>query len=63
MMTYDTDGTVVVVDRVLMVMEYDHERRQEKKQYQKSDKAMVTLLNVTFSHEWRLILTNAFVKR
>ncbi len=62
MMTYDTDGAVVVVGRVLMVVPHDHERGQEKKQYQKSDKAMITLRTVTFSHEQRLILTNAFVK-
>jgi hypothetical protein len=48
-MAYNTDGTVVIVGRIFMVMEHRHERGKDEKEYEKYGK-LTALVHVPTMH-------------
>jgi hypothetical protein len=61
-MAYNTDGAVVIVGRIFMVMRYCHERGKKEKQYKKNYKAFVAAHGSSFKYEQRLAFAHQFVK-
>jgi hypothetical protein len=63
MMDYKTDGAVVVVSRIFMVMEHRHEGGQQEKQYEKRGKVFMPIHRTPFTPAHRLIPIWQFVKK
>ncbi len=61
-MVDNTDGAVVIVGRIFMVMRYCHEIGKKEKQYKRNYKAFVTAHGSSFNHVQRLAFADQFVK-
>jgi hypothetical protein len=62
-MAYNTDGTVVVVGRIFMVVQYGHECGKKEKQYQESGNFTAADHSLLFTMKQRLVHVVEFVKK
>ncbi len=63
MMAYNTDGAVVVIRRIFMVVRYCHERGKKEKQNHKCGNSTTADRSFPFTHNQRLIHVVEFVKK
>jgi hypothetical protein len=63
MVACNTDGTVVIVGSILMVVRNSHQRGKKEEQYKKTCKSPVTAYGASFEHKHRLAFAGQLVKR
>ena len=63
MVACNTDGTVVIVGSILIVVRNSHQRGKKEEQYKKNCKSPVTAYGASFEHKHRLAFAGQLVKR